>query len=121
MWSGTTYALAACMLQEKQPELAWETALGVYKMTYALLRLFHIRVRGIMTTYLRGCRIFADAVPDRYENGYWYQTPEAWDAQGHYRAISYMRPLAVWHAALRLSCSLARILPLCVSVDSFSA
>jgi hypothetical protein len=25
-----------------------------------------------------------------------YQTPEAWDTSGHYRAIGYMRPLAIW-------------------------
>mmetsp|Transcript_11799 Transcript_11799/g.33225 ORF Transcript_11799/g.33225 Transcript_11799/m.33225 type:complete len:1288 (-) Transcript_11799:36-3899(-) len=28
--------------------------------------------------------------------GYQFQTPEAWDADGHYRALSYMRPLAIW-------------------------
>jgi non-lysosomal glucosylceramidase len=28
--------------------------------------------------------------------GYMYQTPEAWDTQCHYRAIGYMRPLAIW-------------------------
>jgi hypothetical protein len=28
--------------------------------------------------------------------GYWFQTPEAWDEYGNYRAISYMRPLAIW-------------------------
>ena len=28
--------------------------------------------------------------------GYWFQTPEAWDADGNYRAIGYMRPLAIW-------------------------
>ncbi len=28
--------------------------------------------------------------------GYWFQTPEAWDEKGRYRALSYMRPLAIW-------------------------
>jgi len=28
--------------------------------------------------------------------GYWFQTPEAWDRKGNYRAIAYMRPLAIW-------------------------
>jgi len=28
--------------------------------------------------------------------GYMFQTPEAWDSEGHYRAIGYMRPLAIW-------------------------
>jgi non-lysosomal glucosylceramidase len=30
------------------------------------------------------------------QGGYWFQTPEAWDASGRYRAIAYMRPLAIW-------------------------
>ena len=25
-----------------------------------------------------------------------FQTPEAWDSEKHYRAIGYMRPLAIW-------------------------
>eukprot|EP00742_Colponemidia_sp_Colp-10_P003540 GILJ01003771.1.p1 GENE.GILJ01003771.1~~GILJ01003771.1.p1 ORF type:complete len:269 (+),score=40.67 GILJ01003771.1:644-1450(+) len=28
--------------------------------------------------------------------GYWFQTPEAWDEDGRYRSLAYMRPLAVW-------------------------
>ncbi len=28
--------------------------------------------------------------------GYMFQTPEAWDSEGHYRALSYMRPLSIW-------------------------
>ena len=28
--------------------------------------------------------------------GYWFQTPEAWDSQGDFRALTYMRPLAIW-------------------------
>jgi non-lysosomal glucosylceramidase len=30
------------------------------------------------------------------ELGYWFATPEAWNIEGDYRAITYMRPLAVW-------------------------
>lgn len=37
------------------------------------------------------------AVRTTYERkGYWFQTPEAWDRQGNYRSIAYMRPLAIW-------------------------
>lgn len=34
--------------------------------------------------------------------GYQFQTPEAWDKKGHYRACTYMRPLSIWavHAQL---------------------
>eukprot|EP00246_Nothoceros_aenigmaticus_P007625 TRINITY_DN2156_c0_g1_i1.p1 TRINITY_DN2156_c0_g1~~TRINITY_DN2156_c0_g1_i1.p1 ORF type:complete len:296 (+),score=57.79 TRINITY_DN2156_c0_g1_i1:57-890(+) len=28
--------------------------------------------------------------------GYWFQTPEAWTMDGHYRSLTYMRPLAIW-------------------------
>ncbi len=28
--------------------------------------------------------------------GYWYSTPEAWTLQGDFRALTYMRPLAIW-------------------------
>lgn len=28
--------------------------------------------------------------------GYWFRTPEAWEADGHYRASMYMRPAAIW-------------------------
>jgi non-lysosomal glucosylceramidase len=28
--------------------------------------------------------------------GYWFSTPEAWTEKGDYRALTYMRPLAIW-------------------------
>jgi non-lysosomal glucosylceramidase len=65
VWAGTTYALAAAMLQEGLHEEAFETAKGIYNVTY-------------------------------HDRGYWFQTPEAWDAEGNYRSLAYMRPLAVW-------------------------
>ncbi len=30
------------------------------------------------------------------EFGYWFATPEAWDVAGDFRALAYMRPLAIW-------------------------
>lgn len=30
------------------------------------------------------------------ELGYWYMTPEAWNWEGNFRALGYMRPLAIW-------------------------
>lgn len=29
-------------------------------------------------------------------NRYWFQTPEAWTMDGHYRSLIYMRPLSIW-------------------------
>lgn len=34
VWTGSTYALAACMLQEGMPEEAFKTAWGIFHMTY---------------------------------------------------------------------------------------
>ena len=31
-----------------------------------------------------------------YERGLWYRTPEAYDADGNFRAAIYLRPLAIW-------------------------
>ncbi|HXG26750.1 MAG TPA: non-lysosomal glucosylceramidase [Candidatus Binatia bacterium] len=40
-----------------------------------------------------------------YERGLWFRTPEAFDADGNYRASLYLRPLAIWaiEEALRRS------------------
>jgi len=65
VWTGTTYALAAAMLQQGLTEEAFDTAKGI-----------------IITTY--------------YTLGYHFQTPEAWDSKGHFRAAAYMRPLCIW-------------------------
>ncbi len=65
MWTGTTYALAASMLQEGLSAEAFATARGVYLATYRDLGLF-------------------------------FQTPEAVSVDNTYRAMGYMRPLAIW-------------------------
>lgn len=31
-----------------------------------------------------------------HDLGYWFATPEAWDINGNYRSLAYMRPLAIW-------------------------
>ena len=64
-WIGTTYAIAASMLQEGLREEAFATARGAYLATYRDLGLF-------------------------------FQTPEAVDVDNTYRAMGYMRPLAIW-------------------------
>jgi len=28
--------------------------------------------------------------------GYWFATPEGWEASGNYRSLGYMRPLSIW-------------------------
>ena len=65
MWVGTTFALAACMLQMKLKEEAFSTMKGIYQTIYR-------------------------------DYGLFFQTPEAINSEGVYRAIGYMRPLAIW-------------------------
>lgn len=65
VWSGSTYALAAVMIQHGMITEGFQTAYGIYRMTYEKM-------------------------------GYWFQTPEAWQKDGNYRSIAYMRPLAIW-------------------------
>jgi len=65
MWIGTSYALAAGMLQAEMLEEAFTTARGAYQAIYR-------------------------------DYGLWFQTPEALQPNGTYRALGYMRPLAIW-------------------------
>ncbi len=65
IWTGTTFALAAAMLQAGLHDEAFQTAKGIYNMVYE-------------------------------DYGLWFQTPEALNAYESVRAISYMRPLAIW-------------------------
>ncbi|PHU10248.1 hypothetical protein BC332_22108 [Capsicum chinense] len=67
IWSGVTYAVAAAMIQEDMADTGFKTAAGVYETVWS-------------------------------ENGFGYafQTPEGWNTEGRYRALGYMRPLAIW-------------------------
>jgi len=65
VWAGTTFALAASLLQEGLQGEAWQTARGVVETIYE-------------------------------SKGYWFQTPEAWDKDGNFRSLAYMRPLSIW-------------------------
>ena len=65
IWTGTTFAVAAAMLQAGLKDEAFTTARGIYNMVYE-------------------------------DYGLWFQTPEAFSAYESVRAISYMRPLAIW-------------------------
>jgi len=65
IWTGTTFALAAAMLQAGLKEEAFKTAEGIFNMVYE-------------------------------DYGLFFQTPEALSAHEGVRAISYMRPLAIW-------------------------
>ncbi|XP_074268995.1 uncharacterized protein LOC141592367 [Silene latifolia] len=67
IWTGVTYAVAATQILSGMREQGFTTAEGIF---------------------------IAGWSEDGY--GYWFQTPEAWTMDGHFRSLIYMRPLAIW-------------------------
>ena len=113
VWTGTTYAVAAAMLQEYGAEQAERSrtatsssaaaaASGVAAEdehaagpgssggggggTASRVNLWDAAFQTINGLWLSGWN----------ELGYWYATPEAWELKGNYRSLGYMRPLSVW-------------------------
>ncbi|KAG6664079.1 hypothetical protein I3843_02G054600 [Carya illinoinensis] len=82
IWSGITYAVAATMILTGMEEEAFKTAEGIF---------------------------IAGWSEDGY--GYWFQTPEGWTIDGHFRSLMYMRPLAIWGMQHALSLSLPKAIP----------
>ncbi|KAL8162878.1 hypothetical protein V2J09_014367 [Rumex salicifolius] len=74
IWSGVTYGAAATMILAGMEEQAFATAEGIFTAGWS---------------------------EDGY--GYWFQTPEAWTMDGHFRSLIYMRPLAIWGMQCALS------------------
>ena len=72
------------MIQEGLAQEAFATAHGIIDTTYEQIgyqfQVAASNIPHIPTTFLT-------ITP---------QTPEAWDAERHYRALGYMRPLAIW-------------------------
>ncbi|GLJ21298.1 hypothetical protein SUGI_0391310 [Cryptomeria japonica] len=67
IWTGVTYGVAAAMLHAGMEHQAFNTAEGIFYTGWS---------------------------EDGF--GYWFQTPEGWTVDGHYRSLIYMRPLAIW-------------------------
>ncbi|XP_057959180.1 uncharacterized protein LOC131151781 [Malania oleifera] len=74
IWAGVTYGLSATMIHAGMEEQAFTTAEGIF---------------------------IAGWSEEGY--GYWFQTPEAWTIDGHFRSLMYMRPLAIWGMQWALS------------------
>ncbi|XAR48848.1 Glucosylceramidase [Bertholletia excelsa] len=74
IWTGVTYAVAATMILAGMEEEAFTTAEGIFIGGWS-------------------------------EEGYGYsfQTPEGWTMDGHFRSLTYMRPLAIWGMQWALS------------------
>ncbi|XP_058101529.1 uncharacterized protein LOC131245828 [Magnolia sinica] len=74
IWTGVTYGAAATMLLSGMEHQAFTTAEGIFISGWS--------EEGF---------------------GYWFQTPEGWTIDGHYRSLIYMRPLAIWAMQWALS------------------
>ncbi|KAL5990442.1 hypothetical protein ACLOJK_011342 [Asimina triloba] len=74
IWTGVTYSVAATMLLSQMEREGFTTAEGIF---------------------------IAGWSEDGF--GYWFQTPEGWTMDGHYRSLLYMRPLAIWAMQWALS------------------
>ncbi|KAF5736655.1 non-lysosomal glucosylceramidase isoform X1 [Tripterygium wilfordii] len=74
IWTGVTYGVAAAMIQAGLEDEGFATAEGIFLAGWS---------------------------EEGY--GYWFQTPEAWTVDGHYRSLLYMRPLAIWGMQWALS------------------
>ncbi|KAJ4777497.1 Non-lysosomal glucosylceramidase [Rhynchospora pubera] len=74
IWTGVTYAVAANMISHGMEHQAFTTAEGIYVSGWS-----------------------------EEGSGYWFQTPEAWTTDGHYRSLIYMRPLSIWAMQYALS------------------
>lgn len=74
IWTGVTYGVAANMLLHGMEHQGFITAEGIFLAGWS---------------------------EDGY--GYWFQTPEGWTTDGHYRSLVYMRPLAIWAMQWALS------------------
>lgn len=80
IWTGVTYALAATMIHAGMLEESFHTAEGIFHAGWS--------DEGF---------------------GYWFQTPEGWTVNGHYRSLSYMRPLAIWAMQCALSLHISSV------------
>lgn len=74
IWTGVTYAVAATMILSGMEDQAFTTAEGIFTAGWS---------------------------EEGY--GYWFQTPEGWTIDGHFRSLIYMRPLSIWGMQWALS------------------
>ncbi|KAK4750952.1 hypothetical protein SAY87_004434 [Trapa incisa] len=74
IWTGVTYAVAATMIFAGMEEEGFKTAEGIFTAGWS---------------------------EEGY--GYWFQTPEGWTVDGHFRSLIYMRPLSIWGMQWALS------------------
>ncbi|KAK9288472.1 hypothetical protein L1049_016929 [Liquidambar formosana] len=74
IWSGVTYGVAATMILAGMEDQGFAAAEGIF---------------------------IAGWSEEGY--GYWFQTPEGWTTDGHFRSLIYMRPLSIWGMQFAIS------------------
>ncbi|GAB5034529.1 non-lysosomal glucosylceramidase [Nannochloropsis oceanica] len=89
VWTGTTYSVAAAMLQEAR----W-AALEAERRPDGRGRALKEEAEFLRHAAFETARGLYEGGWKRF--GYWFATPEAWDSKGHFRSLGYMRPLCVW-------------------------
>jgi non-lysosomal glucosylceramidase len=101
VWTGTTYALAATMIQEhftllrsknppsEETETEEMNQMSLHEMAFET-------AKGIHTAGWRSLQFHSFSPVGWQRFGYWFATPEAWEENGNYRSLGYMRPLAIW-------------------------
>jgi non-lysosomal glucosylceramidase len=113
VWTGTTYGVAACMLQEFGTEFDRSKVENEKKKKSLVATRLAESSRGGGGGAVKAASSKKDGegvslwdaafgtirgmwVSGWNELGYWYATPEGWEASGNYRSLGYMRPLSVW-------------------------
>ncbi len=104
VWTGTTYALSAAMLEEAYHSIttyleeefatsasvpADETGGGIESN-----HLTQFQRKELIQMAFNTAKGIHDAGWQKY--GYWFATPEAWEQSGNYRSLGYMRALCIW-------------------------
>jgi non-lysosomal glucosylceramidase len=104
VWTGTTYAVAAAMLLESlrltskhvpSPRTPPDSPVeGPRPLPVVVAEGGDATATELATMALATAAGVHEAGWQRF--GYFFATPEAWFRSGHYRALSYMRPLGIW-------------------------
>lgn len=89
VWTGTTYAAAAGMIHEAIASLQSNNTSTNDTQSLTLEQCQELLQMAINTA--RGIHDYG-----WQELGYWFATPEAWEDNGNYRSLGYMRPLSIW-------------------------
>jgi non-lysosomal glucosylceramidase len=98
VWSGTTYALSSTMLEEAfsssmvvgNKSNQGDDLVGAIGSQF----LSEEQRNDLISMAFNTAKGIHDGGWQKY--GYWFATPEAWEASGRYRSLGYMRPLCIW-------------------------